>query len=268
MNKKHKLSNKLSMKNRRKRTLWTAGALLLLMIVNLITLAFFASRDEVTNRFNATNLDILLTEPHWNPAKAKNVVPEQVLDKDPYVSNIDEVDAYVFLKVTVPYATVQLEQTTGESKGSDVSGGMTLKMPLYKFGKRNVVGAVVSYEYDSNNDLDQLVNEGWQRVGGIKDDTTNQTFTYVYAHVSSSNLIPLIKDHTTQYPLFDKIKVVNFDETSFKADPGNTAGIDRTKSAGIKVEAFGIQTNYILDSGTSNDPLNVWKVIEPDWPDT
>lgn len=249
MGKKHKLS----LKKRRQRTLLAAVALFLLMIISIITLAFFTSKDEVTNRFNATIIDIALKEPHWNPEEAKNVVPEMVLNKDPYISNVDEVAAYVYLKVTVPYANLYIESSDVSDRGTELASNPGTEVPLYKFGTR--VGNTGIYTYNTNYDAGQNINSGWYLVGCDK-DISNEAYIYVYAHVEDygHTLLPLIEGHTTQYPLFDTIKVMNFNEKNFDYD----------RDYSVRVEAYGIQTDYLKDGGTSTDPLEVWKIIDPD----
>ena len=256
------MKHKKSINKRRANTLSAAIALMVFMVVIIVTLAMFTSTDMVTNRFNGANLDILLTESKWDPSKAKNIVPETVLDKNPTVTNIDEVDAYVFLKVTVPYATVYLEDYSGTNKGQKLSGS-PMSIPLYKFGQRkstfNTDGSVT---YAAENEDSQLINSGWVQVGGYQANATANTRTYVYAHVNSLNqLIPLMKGTTTQYPLFDKIKLVNFNE-----ETGGSVSLPADYS--IRVEAYGIQANYSVNGTTSTVPLDVWHVIDSTWPPT
>ena len=225
-----------------------------LTIIIMITMALFTSFDEVTNRFNGGRVDIVLTEPHWKPEKALNVVPDAVLDKDPYITNNEEVPVYVFLKVTVPYSSFEVEKNTPEvSKGAvEHSKVADEKIPFYKFvvTDNNNVDS-----YDPNFDYRQSVHDEWIQVGNVSYDGTNKTITYVYGYKDSNTnnkLFPLIKGASTTKPLFDKIRVLNFDN-----------GYD-TNSSGysIKVEAYGIQMNYLTnDPDKSDDPETVWNVI-------
>ena len=164
-----------------------AGIILVgLMIVLLVTLAMFMSYDEVTNVFQAGKLDIVLTEPNWKPSKAVNIVPNAVLDKDPYITN-NEVKACVFLKVTVPYATVQIENNSN-SKGSllEQTANDTIfeDVPMYKFVvdtsksayTTSSLNAAVTddsvnddstknYIYNNNyTSTEQFINKGWKLV--------------------------------------------------------------------------------------------------------
>ncbi|MBQ1660648.1 MAG: hypothetical protein II059_12510, partial [Clostridia bacterium] len=147
-----------------------AGIILVgLMIVLLVTLAMFMSYDEVTNVFQAGKLDIVLTEPNWKPSKAVNIVPNAVLDKDPYITN-NEVKACVFLKVTVPYATVQIEENKdADNKGSLLSHNSNTTyedVPMYKFV---VKGSTSTASHDGTN-----------AATTDDSDTTDTSKTYIY----------------------------------------------------------------------------------------
>ncbi len=221
--------------------------LMFLLIVLMITLAFFTSVDEVTNVFNAGNVDIVLTESEWKPADAQNIVPGTVLDKNPKITNNDEMDVYVFLKVTVPYDELKIENST-DQKGKAVFTG---EVPLYKF--------VVTDEYGTDSFQDsfdnvQKVGKGWLLLSGYPTiDNVQKTYTYVYAHTQDNGrLLPLMKQHTTQYALFDKIRLMNFNEQQF----------DPQRDYSVRVEAYGIQTNFLKENNTTTtDPEEVWGII-------
>ena len=115
--------------------------LVFLSIVLLITLAMFVSFDEVTNRFEAGKVDIVLTEPHWDPKNGEETVPNTFIDKDPTIFNKeDTVNTYVFLEVIVPYdddPNLIIEKAyqddkiyAGKPAYTNTKGE---KIPLYKF---------------------------------------------------------------------------------------------------------------------------------------
>ena len=262
-------SNSKNGNKKRSPTLAAAIILGVLLVVFMVTLAFFTSFDEVTNVFGGGKLDIILTEPNWKPNKALNIVPETVLDKDPYITNNDNTAAYVFLEVTVPYAQVEVEDND-TNKGSAIAGTFgdgRADVPLYKFGKLNDNGTPDdktddTYDFDTAyTTTTQNVNPGWQLVTFTGEgktnptvDTTNKVIKYVYAHVQTddtSKLCPLDKGVRTQYPLFNKIKLVNFDETK-----------TYTGSYSVQVKAYGIQANFLsADNQTTNDPATVWNIL-------
>ena len=269
-------------KKKRKRSPAQVAGLLLLgvTIVLMITLAMFTSFDEVTNVFTAKPLDIILTETKWKPEKAKNLVPEQELDKNPRIYNNEETDAFVFLEVTVPYLpkdAVIEKNSPDNQKGlpsrtvADYNNNIDNIVPLYKFGIQKAGRGTEEtiddvYEYDttygssdSAHAYDQKINSGWALVETPTVNTTSKTITYVYAHVYSTGgkagkLYPLMHGYPTEYPLFDRIRVVNFREN---------ASIDDTKNYNISIKAYGIQTGYLGPNNTSIDgPAQVWAVVK------
>lgn len=259
-------SNSKNGNKKRSPTLAAAIILGVLLVVFMVTLAFFTSFDEVTNVFGGGKLDIILTEPNWKPNEAKNIVPDKVLDKDPYITNNDNTAAYVFLEVTMPCAQIEVEENSGANKGSTIAGtGSTgVNVPLYKFGKLNDNGTPDdktddTYDFDTHyTTTTQSVNPGWVLVSGtgITEnpviDETNHVIKYVYAHVrtdDTSKLCPLDKGVRTQYPLFNKIQLVNFDET-------NTT----VTNYSVHVKAYGIQANF-LSADNTNDPATVWNIL-------
>lgn len=260
-------------KKNKKRSPGMLAAIVLtfLLIVLMITLALFTSVDEVTNVFDAGRVDIILTESEWKPAKAKYVVPEHEIPKNPKVTNNEKTDVYVFLEVTVPYiANTEIENSTpnNESQGSVLqASSVATPVPLYKFGTEVANSNPVSYNYNTDLNTDQRINaptsekSGWTLVTGTnvypKVDATNKTITYVYAHINNSNnLLPLMPGHTTQTALFDSVKVINFDEN---------ANLETTYK-NISVKAYGIQSNYL---GLESSQLyEVWNIIKPATPAT
>lgn len=231
-----------------------AGIIILsVMIFIMLTLAFLTSYDEVTNVIKGGRLDIRLNETKWAPQNAVNIVPGEVIEKNPSVTNMDSASAYVFLKVTVPYDNLVIENSTN-NKGAEVYNQSTGKIPLYKF--------VVK---DSNNqdtfsdtlDSTQSVNSGWKLLSGYPvDNAADKTFTYVYAHVTDDDpnrMLSLLTGATTGKPLFDKIRLVNFNELKF----------NENRDYSVKVEAVGIQTQYLISSQeTTYVPEDVWSKAE------
>ena len=91
--------------------------------------AYFTSGDLVTNSFRAATLAIRVVEPNWIPNPT--VVPEQIIAKDPYIDNIDETPAYVFMEVTVPAEEIILEHNAPDAeKGKPDS---IISVPLFRF---------------------------------------------------------------------------------------------------------------------------------------
>ena len=87
--------------------------LLAIALVVAGIMAYFTSTDTATNVFTIGNVTIDLTEPVWDaaaatgsggiPDLAQNMVPGASVAKDPTVTNTGANDAYIFVKVEIPY---------------------------------------------------------------------------------------------------------------------------------------------------------------------
>lgn len=231
-----------SKKGKRSPALVAGLILLFLLIVIIITLAMFASFDEVTNVFEAGKVDIVLVEDKWDPNDGDKTVPNTIIDKNPAITNKeDTVDTCVFLKVYVPYENDPcfiIEKAEQDEPGQ---GGRILfsqkdanpksaPVPIYKFVatgekyKRNgeagqLAEKGVTYDGTLYNDgcAAQKVNPGWKLLNGYpKIDESLKAYEYVYAHVhkvdGKDELLPLLAGATTEYPLFNQIYVQNFRE--------------------------------------------------------
>lgn len=242
-------SNQSEKKKKNRSPAIAAGVILLLLIAALmITLAFMSGTDEVTNAFGAGKVDIALTETNWSPAAASNIVPGTILEKNPRIINNERTDVYVFLRVTVPYTNAVIESSEDGHKG-EVSSDGTLDMPVYRFIDKDG-------NYNTGLDAAQNINPGWVLLEGYpRKQTDTKTYEYVYAHVFSNNsarMIPLMEGTATEYPLFDKIQLVNISDENF----------DRDRDYRVTVEAFGIQSQYLEENNTTTDvPERVWSKI-------
>ncbi len=254
-----KMASTTPTKKRQHSPALTAGiALLFIAIVVMVSFAMFTSYDHVSNMISAKTLDIFLTETKWDPREGENVVPNSFIPKNPQIRNNDAADAFVFLKVTVPYDVMTIDDNDSE-KGTAVY--TDTKLPYYKFVTLNNGTRLYSDEPDNT----QMINAGWLLLTGYPlEDTAKRTYTYVYAHVDAANrLLPLMSGHTTANALFDEIYVLNFRERD--ADPANGVSEfpDYRRDVGIKVEAYGIQTVALKPgNGTTDDPLEVWQILE------
>ncbi len=127
------------------------------------TFAYFTSQDEATNAFTLGDIEIDLTEENWDEDNGVNILPMQTIAKDPAVTNTGSNDAYIFLKVIIPQAEVQLE---GQDEASvqdlftfEANDGWTLissENGEYVYAYDNVVAAGEST--DTLFDEVQLVN--------------------------------------------------------------------------------------------------------------
>ncbi len=266
-----------SVKKKKKRSPALAAAIILLFViisVLIFTLAFFTSFDEITNVFNSGRIDIILTEPKWKPEKAKNIVPSAYLDKDPYITNNEDVPVYVFLKVTVPAVKYDYD-SVDSNKGSKVTlteGTQTGYLPVYKFVTIDDKGTPDDKTddiYSKNNEFSsaQTINDKWVLLNNNYPKLINSTgenaaktaaYEYVFyykGYSATDSIIPLNSGQTTAKPLFDQIYLQNFRNTNFSDGRGFVAD----RNYGIKVEAYGIQADYL--SFETNDASSVWALI-------
>lgn len=190
--------------------------------------AYFTDTETATNVFTIGKVDIELQEPNW--VEPSGITPEQEIVKDPRVKNVGINDAYVFLKVEVPYAFVETASDNGT---------------------KNVAVDTELFAYS--------VNDGWVLVeDGIK-DADAKTVTYVYAYGVSDAMTVLAKDATT-CTLFDCVKFANV---------VGGQGLEGTVQ-NIVVTAYAIQTTNINDGNTGLDgnnddgkvsPADVWAIV-------
>ena len=260
--------------------------LLLLMTALFVSMAMFTSFDEVTNRLEPGRINITLLEPQWNPEDAREAVPNEDIPKDPYIRNDEEVPAYVFLKVTVPYdlMTVEMNDFVGgadENIAADNGGTVdfTAEMPYYKFivkENETAQGSSIRFVYDKNHDSSQLVySSSWQLIDGpgaddriaslTNEDANTKEYTYLYAYMDASNpskMYPLMPGEET-HRLFDKLHVVNFREVLEREDPEPDEDFPKyDRDYSVTVEAYGIQANFLAQNNqTTYDPYEVWEIL-------
>ncbi len=215
-----------------------------MLVVVGSTMAFFNSTDETTNKFVGSRFDIALFETKWDPEKAKNVIPGDELDKNPQVLNAERTSGYVYLRVTVPCDSQTVDNADGTQMGTIDAG-----VPMYKFMVANETGYAVNMDLSP----EQEVNSHWQLLTTESPyytsyNTEKQQYVYVYAYASAGELTLLKKGDITQ-PLFDKLRLWNFNED-----------YDAEKSHNVLVEAFGIQSDLSDYSPSQID--EIWAILE------
>ena len=248
------------MQTKKAKNLITAAAFGALLVVASI-LAYFTGSDAVTNRMSAISLDITLTETKWKQS-TEPVLPDEVLEKNPQVTNNGEADAFVFLRVRVPYIlNGDIDYSGGEalSDGGTAEKGQTRRaanqpMPLFKF----VVTENGTDSYDENLTSEQLVHdERWTLLEGYPvDDRANMELVYVYAYTEpedSGTLTITKKGDPTTVALFDKIRLVNYG--------GEFLGDNVGGRLEVNVEALAIQTNELGEGNDASNPLGVWNFL-------
>ena len=218
-----------------RRILLAASAIIFVQIVLLVSLAFYQGFDLVTNRFSSINLDVLLLENRYDLASAEErseLVPNKQVEKDPRILNVEQADAFVFLKVTVPVV-----------KATDVEpdGTKTVKQ------RQELFRIKTERKKDKNNrdtDFNTYTDENdyyWIELPECEEgtDLSGQTRTYVFGYS-----VYLETDEYTE-TLFDYVQLKNI--IQFEAD-ANTPQNIRVQAYGIQTESLG---NIQKDSGGS-----------------
>lgn len=210
--------------------------------------AYFTSGDTVTNSFRSAALAIRVVEPHWIPDPT--VIPEQTVAKDPYIDNIDETPAYVFMEVTVPAEEIVLEHNAPDAeKGLPDS---IISVPLFRF-----INSTPAYTEDQKS-TEQAVNKNWYllETEAHRDSAGALTdITYLYAYVldnASPEMKVLPPGKRTDTPLFNEVLFCNAREDD--ALSGSRQN--------IQIKVYGIQTDYLISSERSeSEAEKVWQIL-------
>lgn len=207
----------------RKKLILTAVILTLILIIGGI-LAYFTDVDTKVNKFTMGNVSISVDEPNWPgtvDTPVENIVPNDVIPKDPQITNTGSIDIYAFVKVVVPYENV----VVGDAAAADTE--------------------LFTYE----------LNDGWVEVGTSTEDAQAKTVTHVYAYVDSTNtsVLKALKATETTPAVFDAVKLVDIKETG----DGNSTiqGADLE----VTVSGYGIQTTDL--GTDSKAPADIWPLV-------
>ena len=204
------------------------AALVLALVLSIGgVLAYFSETDTKTNTFTVGSVSIQLTEPAWDEngsTAAQTVLPNQKIDKDPTITNNGNNDAYVFIKVEIPKATVVVEDENGTGA---TSSSQLLFTPIKSDG---TVG----------------VNDGWELVSETEGTNSN---VYIYSYSSSDTMTTLESGDST-VPLFNKIQFANVQEG------WNVEGTNYN----VVVTGYAIQTENLTESNYTNNE-QVWSVL-------
>lgn len=167
-----------------KKKVAVVGALALCLTAGSIS-AFFTDSNDVTNVFKPGGVSSKLTETEYDKVgeeQRTNIAPNKTMIKDPVVTNVDTLDMYTFLKVTVPTKEVS---TYDEATGQKIEAKM---QPLFTWE----------------------VNDGWSLVKTVQNaDTTD--FYYAYGTTDSMTALKP-QEKTTSLFKDNHIKFINLIE--------------------------------------------------------
>lgn len=149
--------------------------------------AYFSDSEQVSNKFKVGQVAIEVSEASWDasddngngiPDLVETIVPNQEFNKDPIIKNTGINDAYVYLEVKIPVASVICANDSGSK------------------------GQLQDVELFSMLNLD---NENWKQLSHTKKDLEGNA-VYIFGYKDK-----LSKDATTT-KLFDKVKFANIIE--------------------------------------------------------
>lgn len=176
--------------SKNKKNIIIVCAIATLMLIGT-AVAYFTDMDSKDNNFIVGNIDIELTEPNWNPDNGDKITPDQIIAKDPTVTNIGANDAYVFLQIEVPVANVRTVNDDGTVNAA-------AKTELFSYS----------------------LNDGWTQVS--KSDAADKV-TYVYAYTSDGQMNPLSPEGSAT--IFENVKFANIVEGEL-TDNNLNIGVD------------------------------------------
>lgn len=144
--------------------------------------AYFTDSDNTTNKFEIGSIETELHEPEWDKTvnedgELENVIPSKAYAKDPQIENVGENNAWVYLEVKIPYATVK---TTEED------------------------GTVVAAEEIELFTMETVDPAKWTQLSHERGD--DGFYTYVFGYNTA------IAPSETTDPLFENIRFANLTE--------------------------------------------------------
>lgn len=155
------------------------GSVALLLAVGITSsLALFTDQKTVVNTFEMnSDFGVEIIEPSFVSEDATNVVPLQVIPKDPQVKNSGSVDIWAIAQVSVPIFS-------GEVVDNET-------------GAKETVSNVNLYNW--------TVNTGWTEHEVTEKDGV-RTYTYFLTDPVAAN--------TTSVSIFDSVQLINLTESS------------------------------------------------------
>ncbi|MCD8095940.1 MAG: SipW-dependent-type signal peptide-containing protein [Ruminococcus sp.] len=196
-----------------KRTTYTICIIVLLaaLLIAGITLAFFTSRDTVTNELEAQEYQISLLEPSWyssGKSDAKLSEPGMTIAKDPYVLNNSDTEVYIRMQITI--TDENGEDITNSARGKAILSAIYFyststddegtSYQLYEFGDDGVSSQNSAFYYYDDDDSDAVTDD--------EDSTVTYDYTgwFYYTGSNSAELAALAAGGNTEN-LFDYILI-------------------------------------------------------------
>ncbi len=227
------------------------------------TLAYFTDADTAQNNFTIGKVAIDLNETKFNEGsdETTNLVPGQVSEKNPTVTNTGINDAFVFIKVTVPTDTIISAMTDGSRYNEGTAAETQLFSYECESGWTLVTNDTVTDAVSKGESISVYNKTEDFGIHTFDNDTKKGTVSYIYAYTGDeADTLSALSAGDVTSELFKSVRFVNVIED--QSLEGTTASIG--------VTAYAIQTEYLntgdfdADSGNStnlNDPASVWKIV-------
>ena len=174
--------------------------------------AFFTDRGSAFNEFIVGNVSVDLTEPGWNPDEGTALTPNKTVKKDPQVTNTGSNDAFVFLQVKVPTASVKTAAADGSLQDSR-------KQDLFHY----------------------TVNSGWKLVDQSEEADAS---VYTYAYINADGAMKKLSPQGNTGALFDSVTFLNLVEGQLDRDTKLTIDVD---VLAIQTEDLGVSSGVPAD---------------------
>ncbi len=183
------------------------------------TFAYLTDSEGSVNTFTIGKVQIDLEEPNWHPEDTEDIVPNEVIKKDPQVENTGTNLAYVFAEVKIPARNLILAGADGTRMEAGVHD-------LFTYG--TVTGDGDRELYTAGG-----LNEGWSLIKSSVAAAEGYS-TYIFGYNK-----PIGRGETT-LTVFDRVKFANIVE-----------GQMDSQDVDIPVKAYAIQAGTNTDGTTS-----------------
>lgn len=147
----------------------------LLSLTSMVGTQAFLVRgsDKLINRITPGNVAVVLTEPHWEPEKGEHLMPGEIVAKDPMVKNRGSLDAWMFVRVSVPKGNIICVDPVSHRKTEKK------KTELLKFQSK----------------------DSWELMERKEEDEVTE---YIYGYKK------MLASQAVTESLFDRIQIVNY----------------------------------------------------------
>lgn len=194
--------------------------------------AYFTSTDTADNEFKIGEIDINLVEPNWDPGDARDVTPNETLQKDPQIYNNGESPAYMFMKVQVPTVVAPQDGLKVAAANGTVST-RTGNVELFT--------------------LDGLAASDWIEVGTASFDSTTGMTTHVLAYSNGNGALQSVDAGDVTDAAFQSVTFINAVEGQ---------GLEKMQNQ-IGIAAYAIQDDNL---GSATTPAAVWAILQNQTP--